>query len=142
MIVAKIQEFSVGSLVYELILPPQGSISLRLVGGYSPKIGGIRAALEEYDPFQKWEDYDPNEFGVLGDEDVGVNVFALKRECVKRIIGWAKKSRPSYFTFSSSTERKIRLYERVSREIVRKLPEYSFQKVGCAHHFYRHASQV
>lgn len=131
------QEFSIGGLDYELTMAFPGRVSLLLVGGYSPKIGSIRKAREEYDPFQKWEDYDPDDFFLSGDEDVGADVFALSRQCMHRVVGWAKRIRPGYFAISPSTDRKEPIYDRLCARMSTRLPEYSHQKLGKSHYFYR-----
>lgn len=133
------QEFYVGGLRYKMTFNDPGSVSLYLMGGYSKKIGDVRKARDEYDPFQKWEDYDPDDFFLMGDEDVGVDVYKLMRECMNRLMGWVKGRRPKYFVISPSTERKEKLYDRIAEKVAKRLKEYNHQKIKNSHYFYRMA---
>jgi hypothetical protein len=134
---SEIQSFSIGAFDYKLVLHPAGGVSLLLVDGFVPGIGDLRKAYEEYDPFQKWEDYDPDSFALTGDEDFNVPVFALTRECVNRIAGWANRVRPGYFILSPATDRKERVYDRLAKIIARKVKGYSHHKIGKSNYFYR-----
>jgi len=131
------QEFSIDGLRYELTMTSPGGVNLLLIGGYSPKIGDIRRAREEYDPFQKWEDDDPYDFFLKWDEDVGADVSALTRQCMHRVIGWVKRMRPGYFVISPSTDRRERIYDRLCARMETRLPEYNRQKIRRSHYFYR-----
>lgn len=133
----EVQEFWIGSFRYRLLLRSPGAIALLLMGGYSRKVGDLRNAFEEYDPFQKWEDYDPDDFALTGDEDLGVDVFSLKRECVNRIAGWVNRARPGFFSISPSTDRKEPLYDRISQEVASKIRGYTNQKINRSYQFYR-----
>lgn len=139
----EIQRFKVENLLYELILPKDGtpgSVSLVLVGGYSPKVGDVRTIRESYDPFAKWGDDDNDDFSLMGDEDVGSNVFLLGRECLNRINGWVNREKPGYFLLSPSTERKEPIYDRFSKILEKKLEKnggYQSQKIGNSYYFYR-----
>lgn len=141
MIQTEVQDFWIHSFKYRLYLPSQGSINLTLIDGYSQKIGDLRRAREEYDPFQKWEDYDPNDFSLVGDENIGANPFALKRECIQRIVGWANSNKPGFFTISASTDRKSYLYNRVCKHLSEKLDGYAQQTIGTSHYFFRESSR-
>lgn len=146
MIRPEIQEFKLDRVFYRLVLPKDGnggSIALHLVGGYAPRVGDLRRAREEYDPFQRWEDYDPDDFFLVGDEDLGVNVFTLARACLKRIEGWIAREHPGYFLFSSSTDRKQPLYDRFAKILLRRIEKkhYSYQKLGKGHYFFRTGNQ-
>lgn len=133
----EVQRFQIEQFEYELQLQAPGPVMLSLVGGRVPGIGDIRQAYREYDPFEKWEDYDPDDFFLDDDYDFGVNSFALMRECINRVSGWANRVRPGYFTFTSSTDRKIRVYQRIAKIIGSKINSYSYQPIQDAHVFYR-----
>ena len=132
------QVFDVGSFRYELQFVSPGAVSLYLVDGYASGVGNIREAYRERDPFQKWEDYDPSDFGLVDDLGLDVPVFQLVRECVNRIAGWANRQKPGYFIVSPSTDRKEQLYDRVAKIIARKIGNgYSHYKIRKSHYFYR-----
>ena len=141
------QEFRIGSLDYELILPingTPGSINLLLVGGWSPKVGIIRKAPQDvYDPLQDWYECEADSFSLLGDEDVGADVFKLSRECLNRIVGWVNREKPGYFLVSPSTERKIPLYDRFARILEKRIGSsgYFYQRVENCYHFYRNSEK-
>lgn len=131
------QVFDIGSFRYELRFKSPGSVSLYSIGGYSKSVGNIRDAYREHDPFQKWEDYDPDEFGLIDDQDFDVPVFQLARECVNRIAGWANREKPGFFLLSPSTDRKEKVYDRIAKIIDRKVKGYQHYKIRKSHYFYR-----
>lgn len=133
----EVQRFQIDQFTYELRLMPAGSVTLSLVDGYAKGVGNIRRAYRERDPFERFGDYDPSDFGLTGDEDLGVNAFALGRECVNRIAGWANRVKPGYFILSPSTQRKEGVYDRIAKIIDRKVKGYSHQKIKKSHYFFR-----
>ena len=133
----EIQKFQVGNFTYELRLMPAGAVSLSLIDGYVPGIGSIRKAYRKRDPFERWDEYDPDDFGLVDDQDFDVPVFQLTRECVNRISGWANRVKPGYFIISPSTDRKEPVYDRFAKIIGRKVKGYTSQKIRRGHHFYR-----
>jgi len=133
------QVFEVGSFRYELRFISPGSVSLYLVDGYADSVGDIRQAYRERDPFQKWEEYDPDEFGLVDDHDFDVPVFQLTRECVNRIAGWANRMKPGYFIISPTTDRKEAVYDRLAKIIERKVRGYTHYKIRKSHYFYRNS---
>lgn len=131
------QSFWVGGFRYELTLKSPGAIALHLVDGYVRGIGNIRGAYRERDLLATWDEYDPNEFGLIDDLDFDVPVFQLTRECINRIADWANRVQPGFFVISTKSNRKQRVYERLMPIIQRKVNGFSYQKMGSGHYFYR-----
>ena len=126
---------------YVLILREAGDITLALTGGHIPGKGTLDRLYREYDPFEKWEDYEPG-IELFGDIQTGINAFRLMREVRGRINGWINRTRPSYFILSPNTERKALIYGRVSALIARRTRGYEYQKIGTNFYFFRLSDSV
>jgi hypothetical protein len=107
-----------------------------LTNGYIPGRGHLSDIYREYDPFEKWEDFDPS-IEVTDDIAIGVNVFQLVREVRNRINGWANRVRPSYFMIGANSERKTAIYERACELLARRIRGYSVQYIGDTFYFFR-----
>ena len=130
------QDFIVDGFHYILVMTECGAITLSLTDGYIPGKGFVRGLYEEHDPFERWEDYNP-EIRLTQDIPIGVNAFKLIREVRRRIRGWISRIRPSYFSISPGTDRKSPVFDRICELLARHIKQYSHQRISQTHYFYR-----
>ena len=109
---------------------------LALTNGYLPGQGYLSDVYREYDPFEKWEDFNPS-IEVTDDIAIGINAFKLVREVSNRINGWVNRVHPSYFMISPNSKRKAPVYERACKLLARRIRGYSVQRIGDTHYFFR-----
>lgn len=130
---AVIGTFRLEHLVYRLWVADNFSVGLELIDGYSTRKGSLFDLL--YDPADAFDTV----YSTMDDVDLADSAWPVLNRAKEMLVGWVNAHKPGYLVMATSSPRKRRVYRRMARRVMARLPEYELQEIDGQLYFFRQA---
>lgn len=125
--------FRVEYLVYRLWIAADYSVRLELIDGYSTRKGSLYGLL-----YDSSDDFD-TVYSTMDDVDLADSAWPVLNRAKEMLIGWINPHKPGYLVIATDSPRKRRIYRRMARRMMARLPEYEMQELDGHLYFFRQA---